>query len=149
MLRKSAKGITLIEAVGTIVLMIPIMMACIMAVQEVSQAYAIKQGLAQAARQAAADLAVAYEQSHLVAQSRALQDSLVFSKIAVRNAVTSATQFDDGQFDTAADPPSVTVTVHYRANAITNLPAFPAIDPINLGSSLDLNASATYSLQPD
>ena len=146
MVRRS-NGLSLIEAVAAVAVMVPILFACLMAVQEVSQGYQIKQGLSQAARQAAQDMASAYQQSSAVASDRSSQDSIVYSKITVPGAVAHQSQFDDASFDTASTPQTVTITVHYKSDGNTNLPQFPSFDPINLGANFDMNASSTYSLQ--
>jgi Flp pilus assembly protein TadG len=147
MFGKPKSGFTLIEATATICVMLPIMITVVMAIQEVSQAYQLKQGLAQAARQAVRDLAAQYGVSEMIATDRASQDATVYSKVTVPGVVSHQSQFDDGVFDTVSDPPKVTVTVHYKCNATTGLPLFPAFDPLNWGSNVDLNASATYSLK--
>lgn len=146
MSRKSS-GLSLIETAAAAVVMIPVMIACVMAVQEVSEAYQIKQGLSQGARQAARDLAVAYSQSNLVENDRSLQDSMVYTKIKIPRIVSDKSQFDNATFDTSATPPTVTVNVHYRSDGTTGLPPFPSFDPLNIGANFDLNASATYSLE--
>lgn len=144
---RRTSGLSLIEAAAAAVVMIPVMITCVMAVQEVSEAYQIKQGLSQGARQAARDLAVAYSQSELIENDRSLQDSMVYSKIKIARAVNDKSQFDNATFDTSASPPTVTVNVHYKSGADTGLPPFPSFDPLNLGASFDLNAAATYSLE--
>jgi Flp pilus assembly protein TadG len=145
-MRSNNKALSLIECVAAIAVMVPIMIGCCMAIQEVSQAYQIKQGLAQAARQAARDMAAAYAQSKQIDGSREVQNSFVYNKVKVPGAVTHPTQFDTAVFETSVDPKVVSVTVHYKSNGSTELPAFPTFDPINLGSNFDLNATATYAL---
>lgn len=137
----------MIETVATIAVMVPVMIACVMAVQEVSQAYQIKQGLSQGARQAARDLAVAYSQSKMVENDRSVQNSMVYSKIKIPGVITHESQFDNGSFDTSSTPPTVTVNVHYKSDGATQLPQFPSFDPLGLGANFDLNATATYSLE--
>lgn len=145
-MKRNSKAISLIECVAAISVMTPIMVGCCMAIQEVSQAYQIKQGLAQAARQAACDMSAVYLQSPLVDNNRAIQNSFVYGKITVPGVVTHQSQFDNAVFDVAANPRLVSVTVHYRSDGNTNLAVFPSVDPLKLGSNIDLNATATYSL---
>lgn len=140
-----SNGFTLAETVGTMSLMIPLIVGCFMAFVEVSQAFSLRQDLSQAARQAAYDMAVAYEKTPFVATSRSSQNTLVYNGIRKNNVINSSQQFDDAVFDLSDTPGSVTVTVHYQSGQ-HNLPIFPTFDPLNLGANFPLQASATYSL---
>lgn len=136
---------TLAETVGSMSLMIPIIIGCFMAFVEVSQAFSLRQDLSQAARQAAYDMAVAYEKTPFVANSRSSQDSLVYNGIRKSNVINNSQQFDNAEFDLSTTPGNVTVTVHYQSGQ-HGLPAFPTFDPLNIGANFPLQASATYSL---
>lgn len=138
-------GFTLAETVGTMSLMIPLIIGCFMAFVEVSQAFSLRQDLSQAARQAAYDMAVAYEKTPFVLTSRGSQNTLVYNGIRKSNVINSSQQFDDAVFDLSDTPGSVTVTVHYQSGQ-HNLPTFPTFDPLNIGANFPLQASATYSL---
>lgn len=139
-----SKGFTLAETAGAMTVMIPVIVAIFMAFTEVAQAFAIRQDLSQAAREAAYDMAVAYEKSSFVAANRSAQDA-VYSGIRKANVINANQQFDDAVFDFGSTPGSVSVTVHYTSNQ-NGLPAFPTFDPLNLGANFPLQATATYAL---
>lgn len=139
-------GFSLVEAAATIAVMIPLLIAVVLVISEISEAYRIKMALVQAAREAARDMAVAYAKSPLVEGDKVLQDNMVFDKVRVSNVLVASSQFDIATFDTSATPPVVRVTNSYVSDATTNLPPFPTFDPLNLGSNFQLNAEATYPL---
>lgn len=127
--------------------MIPASLMCIFVIQEICTACQIKVHLLQASRQGARAVVAAQAQGIDLKGKRALQNQYIFSKIIVPGAVTHPSQFDDILFDTRMSPATVTITTHYRSDARTALPPFPTLDPLNLGKSFDLRASATYSLE--
>lgn len=144
-LQRSRKALTIAETAASMAFLVPIIVLLIFAVIEVSQAYHIHNGLSDAARRAARDLAAAYAQSSRVVGDRSLQNSLVYDRIRIQNVINSSEQFGEATFDEGADPPTVTVVVRYTGEE-TGLPKFPDPDPINLGASLNLQATATYRL---
>ena len=143
---RNRTGMSLAETAASMSFMLPVIMVVAFAVMEVSQAYMIKEGLSQAARQAARDLSFAYAQTKMVATDRNMQNNMVFNNIRVRNVVNASAQFDNAVFNEAVEPPIVTVTVHYTSNE-NGLPKFPNPDPLNIGDSLELNATSTYSVE--
>jgi len=127
-------------------LLLPLMITMIFVVLEASYAYTIRTSLAEGAREAARDLAIAYGQNPSVATDRSLQNSLVFDTIRITNMINSSTQFDDPVFNTASDPETVSVNVRYTSSQ-NGLPPFPNPDPLNLGSSFQISAQSTYRLE--
>ena len=144
-MRARKRGITLVESVASMTVMIPILTSCAMVISEVTHAYVIKQGLQQSAREAARGLAAVYAESKMVDGSRSLQDQLVYDNVRSSNVVNASAQFDTAVFNTASSPPTVTVNVRYTS-AQNGLSAFPLFDPLNLGSSFKINAEATYPI---
>lgn len=144
-MRKRNKGLTLVEAVAAMTVMVPILASSAMVISEVTHAYLIKQGLQQCAREAARSMGAMYNETGLIVYSRTLQNSLVYNNVRLSNIVNASSQFDDAVFDTTAQPPTVTVNVRYTS-AQNGLPAFPMVDPLNLGSNYKINAVATYPL---
>jgi Flp pilus assembly protein TadG len=128
------------------VILLPVLITILFVVVEASQAYMIKESLANGARQAARDLAVAYGQNSTIANNRSMEDSWVFDNIRIKNIINSDTQFDDPVWDTSGQPPTVTVTVNYTSGQ-NGLPPFPNPDPLKLGNNFKLNATATYRLE--
>jgi Flp pilus assembly protein TadG len=143
---KNKRGATLVEAAAAIVVIVPVVILLLFVVLEVSYAYVIQNSLAQGARQAARDLAIAYGQNPEVANDRALQESMVFDNIRIANIIANSAQFDNPTFDTAATPPTVSVTVQYLSNQY-GLPRFPNPDPLHLGNSFTISASNTFRLE--
>ncbi len=139
-------GATLAETAASFVIMIPLIMTVLFVVLECSQAFLIKESLAQGARQAARDLAVVYGKNPAVASDRSLQDAMVFNNIRVTNIINASAQFATPTFNTAGLPPTVTVTVSYTSGQ-NGLPVFPNPDPLRLGNSFQLNATSTYRLE--
>lgn len=138
------KGTTLVETVVTMSIMIPIMIATVLVIAEVSHFYAIKQGLLHASRQAARSMVAMYDESPLIVNNRPSQNTLVYDQVRVPNVVSDTTQFDEAKFNTKSIPPIVTVTAHYKGGQ-TGLPPFPWFDPLNMGT-VPIGASATYTL---
>ncbi len=128
------------------VLLIPLVFLVLFVALEASKAYFIKESLAQGARQAARDLAVAYGQNSQIEYNPSMQDSMVFDNIRLAGVIASSEQFDAPVFNSGGSPPTVTVTVHYRGGQY-GLPTFPNPDPLNLGSNFALDATSTYRLE--
>ena len=144
--QRRSKGAVLAEFAAVMALMFPVLMLILFVVLEMAQAYLIKDALSQAARQAARDLAIVYGQDPTIQFSRANQDSTVFSKIQIPNVVNSAVQFSNPVWNSAASPPTVSVSVSYTSGK-NGLPVFPNPDPLSLGSSFSLSGSSTYRLE--
>jgi len=144
--KRSAKGAALAEMAAALCVTVPTMVLIIFVTLEVSRAYFLREVLAQTARQGARSLAIAYGQQPGLANSRTLQNAMVFDNIRVNNVINSSAQFDDPVFDTASDPPTVKVNVRYTSDRY-GLPAFPSPDPLKLGSNFVLSAESTYRLE--
>lgn len=129
------------------VVLIPILFMVLFVVIECSKAYYLKEALAQGARQAARDMAIAYGQNKQIEYNRALQDA-VFSGVRIAGVINSNNQFDDAVFNTSSTAPTVSITVHYLSGEY-GLPKFPDPDPdpLKLGDSFKLQASSTYRVE--
>jgi len=143
---RQSRGVSIAEAAAALALLLPLIFTIIFVILEASYAYTIKNSLAEAARAAARDLAMAYGQNPGIATDRSLQNTQVFDTIRITNMVNDSSQFDDPVFQTAQDPMTVAVTVRYLSGQF-NLPPFPNPDPLNLGSNFQITASSTYRLE--
>ena len=146
MLRRNGKGASIAETAASMVLLLPILIAILFVVLESAQAYMIKEGLSQGAREAARNLAVQYGVNPAIGTSRAMQDTMVFDGIRIHDIINASAQFDDPTFDSSGTPPIVTVTIHYTSGQ-NGLSVFPNPDPLHLGSSFQLSATSTYRLE--
>ena len=145
-IRRDSRGAGIAETAAAMSLMIPIIFAVLFVVVEASQAYMIKETLAQSARQAARDLSVQYGKSSAIQYDRSMQDVMVFDNIRVQNVINASEQFDDPVWNTTANPPTVSVHLTYTSNQY-GLPPFPNPDPLHLGSNFILDATSTYRLE--
>jgi hypothetical protein len=145
-LRRNQKGSSIAETAASLVIFLPILIAVLFVVLEASQAYLIKESLAQGAREAARNLAVQYGQNSQIVNNRPMEDTMVFDNIQIHNIINSSTQFDDPVWNTTAIPPTVQVTVHYTSGQ-NGLPTFPNPDPLHIGSQFALDAVSTYRLE--
>jgi len=127
-------------------MVLPIFIILVFAVLEASQACMIKEGLQQAARQAARSLAIAYGNNQGIAGNRSQENSQVFDTIRIQSIVNSSNQFSDPVWNQNSNPPTVTATCTYLSNQY-GLPQFPAVDPLQLSSNFTLSSSATYRLE--
>ncbi len=139
-------GVSIAESAAAMCLLIPLIFTLIYAVTEISYAYLLKTSLAQGARQAARDLAIAYGQNPAVASSRSLQDAMVFQNIRINNIINSNMQFDNPVFNTGISPHTVFVNVRYLGSQY-GLPPFPNPDVLNLGNKFVITADSTYRLE--
>lgn len=146
MLIRKRNGGALAESAAALTVMLPVVVCLAFVILEVSQAYLIKTSLAQGARQAARDLAIAYGKDPLVASNRAMQESQAFDHIRIHNLINDSAQFDDAVFDTAAVPHTVTVKVLYKSGQ-HGLPAFPNPDPLHMAGKLQVFAESVYRLE--
>lgn len=144
--RQNKRAATIAEAAASMVVMVPLMVLLIFTALEVSYACFLLQNLAQAARTAARSLAVEYGADPDIVGDRNLQDQLVFDFIRLPNVVNDSAQFDTPYFQTANQPHTVTVTVHYTGGQYS-LPLFPTPDPLRLGLQFPLTAQSTYRLE--
>ena len=140
------RAAVLAEAAAAIAIMVPLMMLFIFVVLEMSQAYFLKASLAQGARQAARQLAIAYGRDPSIAQNRSAQASLVLDQIRLNAVINDSQQFDQVTFQTAQIPHTVTVKVRY-ASGLYGLPIFPHPDPLNLSRAFTVSAESTYRLE--
>ncbi|MBX9688430.1 MAG: pilus assembly protein [Candidatus Obscuribacterales bacterium] len=137
-------GMTIAETVAFMSVMLPILMAVILVLAELSHVYVIRQGLLHAARQAARSMVAIYDESPIIAKNRSIQDSLVYSHVKIKDIVNSSNQFDFASFDQSSTPAKVTVKVQYTSGQ-NGLAKFPIFDPLNLGS-YQMSETATYAV---
>lgn len=143
-LRNRSAG-TLIELAASLTLIIPIVFFVLFATVEMTFAYLITNVLGVAAQISARDLALLYPTDPTVAKTKSSQDALVFDNIRHPGVVQSSEQFDDATFDTSADPPLVSVTVHYTSGNY-GLPIFPT-ELLGLDKLIHLQATSVYRLE--
>ena len=146
MKRRTKTGGVLAESAAALVVMLPVIVALTFVILEVSQSYLIKTSLAQGARQAARDLAIAYGKDPTVATSRAMQDSQAFDKIRIYNLINDSAQFENPVFDTSVIPHTVKVRVNYLSGQY-GLPVFPNPDPLQLAGKFRVFAESVYRLE--
>lgn len=143
---RTKKGVAIAEAAASLSLLIPLVMLILFVTVETTYAYLIQSSLAQGARRAARNLAIAYGQNPAVASDRSLQDAMVIQYIRIPNFINDNEQFDDPVFNTAMVPHTVSVTVHYRSGQY-GLPVFPEPDPLNIANKIVITAESTYRLE--
>ena len=142
---RNNQGAMIAEAGATMALMLPILIVVIFVGLEASYAYLIKSSLSEGAREAARSLAIDYGLDPAIASSRSAQDAQVFNNIRINNIINNSQQFDNPVFNTASNPPTVSVNVRYTSNQY-GLPQFPNPDPLNLKNTLVIAGTATYRL---
>jgi hypothetical protein len=140
------RGATIVETGASLAVFLPILLAMLFVVIEVSTAFLIKESLAQGAREAARALAVAYGNNPGIATSRSQQNAQVFDTIRIVNIIASSAQFSNPVFSPNANPPTVTVTATFTSNQ-NGLPQFPNPDPLHLGANFKLSSTSTYRLE--
>ncbi len=143
---RTSRGSSIAEAAAAMGLMLPLIFIILYVIIEISQAYLIRQGLAESARSAARQLAVAYSQDNDIKVNRRLQNKLVFDSIRIPNVINSSAQFQNPVWDQSGNPPTVAVTVSYTGGS-NGLPAFPSPDPFNLQDMFHLAASSVYRVE--
>lgn len=143
---RNKSGVAIVEGAASLAVMLPIMFLCIYVALEVSYLYVLKSTLAEGAREAARDLAIAYGRDPEVANSRSAQNTAVFDRVRINNVINNSLQFDDPVFNPTSEPPTVTVTVRYTPDQY-GLPPFPNPDPLRLSGSFHLHGTSTYRLQ--
>jgi hypothetical protein len=144
--RRRSKGVGIAETAAALVILLPTIIFIVFMALEVSYAYLLKSTLSEGAREAARNLSIAYGYDPTIVGDRAKSEAKSFDKIRIHNVINSSAQFSDPVWNTAADPPTVSVTVTYFSEQY-NLPKFPNPDPLKLGSNFILNGTSTYRLQ--
>ncbi|HEY9789546.1 MAG TPA: TadE/TadG family type IV pilus assembly protein [Candidatus Obscuribacterales bacterium] len=141
----SQRGSSLAELCAALVVVFPLFVLVLYVTLEACHAYLIKNGLNEATRQAARDLAKAYDQNVLITDSRALQDSEVLSKISIPGILNSTAQFTV-QFNETATPPNVAVSAVYEGGKY-GLSAFPTVNPLHLSNPFKIACQSVYRLE--
>lgn len=144
--RRRSSGAVIAESAASMMLLIPVLIVLLFIVMEAVQAYTINSVLAQAARQAAREIALKYLDDPAIAGSRTDQDTLVYNNIRTAGILVDSAQFEDAVVNTASDPITCTVTVRYLGGQ-HGLPPFPQCDPLHFGSSIQLAASSTFKTE--
>lgn len=145
-IKRRERGMLLAEMTASIALMVPLVFVLIFVTMEISTAYFLRTTMAEGARTAARNLAIAYGQDPTITESRSQQNSQVFDNIRIKSVINASEQFDDPVFNTAVTPHTVAVTVRYLSDKY-GLPQFPHPDPLHLGAKFQIVANATYRLE--
>jgi hypothetical protein len=140
------QGAVIAEVAAAMAVLVPVVMAILLVTCEASYAYLLKGALSEGAREAARNLAIAYGLDPTIAGNRQVEDQKAFDKIRVLNIINSSAQFADPVWDTASDPPTVSVYVKYASDQY-GLPHFPNPDPLNIGNSITISGQSTFRLQ--
>lgn len=145
---RQSKGHLIAELAVSLSILLPLYVTILYVSFEVNQAFAIYNGLSESARQAARQLAIAYNSNPTSAQSDNGQKA-VFDQVRFTNIVNSSSQFSvpsgTSGWNTTATPGSVTVVCTYQSGN-HGLEVFPNPDPLHLGSSFTLTAQSTCRL---
>jgi Flp pilus assembly protein TadG len=144
--KRTGSGAVLAESTAAICLFFPVIFIIIFAIVEIGEAFAIRELLSQASREASRDLAIAYGSDPTIAGDRTQEDATVFSNIRITGVVANNAQFSDPVWNTTTTPNTVSVTVTYTPGQY-GLAVFPQPDPIGLGKNFLLTASSTYRLE--
>lgn len=139
------RGSAVIELAASLSIILPLIFLVLFAALETSTAYMIHTVLLAGAQQSARDLALAYPLDSSIAQNRASQDFIVYDKVRTAGIINSSAQFDDATFNTTANPPRVTVTVHYASGSY-GLSKFP-VEILGLSDMFHLSATSVYRLE--
>ena len=78
---RNRRGVAIVEGAASMAVMLPIMFMCIYVALEVSYMYVLKSTLAEAAREGARNMAIAYGRDPQIVSNRSAQDSVVFDRI--------------------------------------------------------------------
>jgi hypothetical protein len=143
--QRNSNGSSLAELAAALVVVLPLLIAVLFVTIEASQAYLIKNGLNDATRQAARDLAKAYNQDIRISADRSLQDSAVLSKISVPGILNSPAQFSV-DFREGASPPNVVVTATYEGGKY-GLAPYPTLNLLHLNNPTSLACQSVYRLE--
>jgi hypothetical protein len=142
---RSQRGTSIAELAAALVVVLPLFVLILYVTLEACHAYLIKNGLNEATREAARDLAKAYDQNVLITDNRSLQDSEVLSKILIPGVLNSTAQFTV-QFNDTATPPNVSVTAVYEGGKY-GLPPYPTINPLHLNNPYKIACQSVYRLE--
>ncbi|MBX9688088.1 MAG: pilus assembly protein [Candidatus Obscuribacterales bacterium] len=143
--RVRRSGHATMELAASLLFIVPLVMVLLFAVLELVKAYAINSVLSEAARISSRQLAVLYPDNPTIKQ-RSSQNALVFNQLCYGGVIANSAQFDDAVFNTAADPPTVTVTVRYLGGQY-GLDPFPSYDPLGIGRNFKLSSTSIYRLE--
>jgi flagellar basal body-associated protein FliL len=143
--QNNKSGQIIAETAASMVLLLALGIVILFAVCSLTYAYLVRASLAEAARFASRNLAIAYGVDPTIAQSRAQQEFVVFDKIRIPNIVVTSQQFTNAQFNTATTERFIKVTVRYSANEF-GLPPMPLPDPLGF-QIRPMEATATYRLE--
>jgi Flp pilus assembly protein TadG len=142
---RSHRGFSLAETGMTFACVVPLLFLVIFIAIEACQAFSIWQALSQGARESARRLATTYAVDPGIVGNTSDQSKYGFDPVRIQSAIADSSQFN-ASFNTAGSPGSVTVTTNYAPGQF-GLAPFPQVDPLHLGSSFKLTASATYNLE--
>jgi hypothetical protein len=144
--RRRVFGAGLVEAAASVALLLPLFLVLLNVTAVVVHVYMIKGALTQASSRAAREMTIHYWKNNQIAKDRALQDSLVYDKLRIANVINDSAQFSNAQFDLAANPPVVSVTVTFAAGKY-GLPSFPQPHLLNLNANFAITSTHTHALE--
>jgi hypothetical protein len=148
LLSRRSAGSAIVEGAAGLMILIPLLILIVYVVLEASHAYFIYGSLQQGAQEAARALAtypVGQPPGYVNFPLTPGQIQAVLQPITVSGVINDPSQFTPTFIGPPSSPTSVVVTVKYTSGQ-NGLPVFPDADVLNLGSSFQLQASATYQV---
>lgn len=139
---RGRRGVTLVEFIGALVIGLPVVVSMLYAALEANYLFSIRSNLDIASRYAARNLAVSYAKTGSTADT-------VTPTIKIGHFVDPAAgQWSAPSFDLTTHPYTVTITCSYptKGYAPAGMMPFPWPDPLGLGSSFSVRATATFPI---
>lgn len=138
------KGSAIVEFIVALVIFLPILISILLAAVEVGTAYSLYQNVDTAARQAAKDMATAYQSDPTIIIDTTKQQA-VLTRIRIPNVVADNAQFSDPVWDLNY-PASVTISCRFTSGQY-GLPVFPQSDPLHLAGRFNCVSASTFRIQ--
>lgn len=146
--RRQPSAAAVADTVATMVIFVPLIVLIVLVTIQASIACVISGKMTQGAHLAARALATQYGTTPSIAVDSTMQQS-VLTNVRIQNYVADNGQFEfsNTSWQTTATPPTVTVTCNYIPG-VGNPPLapFPTFDPLGLGKSFKIKATATCRL---
>ncbi len=145
---RSTCGAAVADTVATMVIFVPLIVLIVLVTIQASIACVISGKMTQGAHLAARALATQYGTTPSIAVDSNMQQA-VLTNVRIQNYVADNGQFElnNTSWQTTATPPTVTITCNYIPG-VGNPPLapFPTFDPLGLGKSFKIKATATCRL---
>lgn len=138
-----SKGVSLPETAASLAVILPIIVACIVASIEIIHFCLIQSSLSDAGHRAARQLAVAYWNDSKIATNRGLQETVVLDNIRISGVVNNNAQFENIVFDLSTECPKVSLKVRFVPGRY-GLPRLSTV-PLDL-NGLSITAESSHSL---